>query len=740
MCVWKTTADTLDFDDVEIIKRLYLNYPVKKFIDAKDSMGISACKGMGKTYLLKVKRIRLMRSESEKEDILLLPKDQLVDVPGPILFNKTQVRFLSSYYNWVNLWIGCISIYLLSVPEIKQSIYAEGISDLDPTVQKLINQDNSGVFSVLSFVLNDGTQKSLRAVAQSSGILFSLIQRIQRPIYFFVDKLEEPFNRYFYRISGHSAVADGRYNSSLWAYAQLGFAEAVYSLYSGRHHIKIFYGIRQEALYGCEHITRESTKIYSMITKLTYDFNDLREMCKLYIKEEANENLMLPSLANSNPFKALCGIDTIKHRSGRSEHIWAYIYRHSLQRPRDIMEMALAIYENVVRAKIQKRLIEDETSVVRICRHWINEISTRQCMDYLTGLEPFMALEENIAFAQNVLSFLKNLPTNVFTLDSIVKYCHKKNKNGGAVECGSCESIHYFSALYNIGLLGYIYKSRSEEGYKNYIKQIGESIYLTSKQTLPEAEMYYAHPGLSNIIKEERGKAQTQYIPSYFIINSNEIFVEERELQRLQHFCAALVGNTREQYVFLTSTGRDLGETRKRIKLQLEKAGYRVLGYEFDDFPEMNDDGVPFADHYAGETHDHCIDVLLTCKHLIYIFDGRFGGVYSGKKYQQYIDENSHVITFQPSVSFVEYLIAKTFGKNVKIYVSEKVDLLRGEWLLTGSPDKISSHIVDNSRVYRQLGCFNALGNGTWFDKYPDSLVLEKFISKHFPPLNAGNN
>lgn len=471
-----------------------------------------------------------------------------------------------------------------------------------------------------------------------------------------------------------------------------------------------------------------------MITKLSYDFSDLREMFEIYIREESDKNLVMPLCVKSNPCKALCGIDYIEHHSGRLEHIWAYIYRHSLQRPRDIMEMALALYENIVCAPNLNA--KDESSLVRICRHWINEISTRQCMDYLMGLEPFMAFEENIAFAHNIITFLKYLPTNVFTPDSIKIYCHKINSCASLSACGSCNHMHFFSTLYNIGLLGYIYESASEIGYKNSIKPIGDSIYQTTAQTLPNAVLYYAHPGLGNIIKEERGKAQLQYSPSYLIINSNEIFAETKEVERLQHFCTALIGNVAERRVFLTSTGRGLEETRKRIKMQLEQAGYEVVGFEFETFPEMQHDGVPFSKHHSGETHDHCLDVVLSCKHLIYIFDGRFGGEYCGERYQQYVDECSSVIKIQPSISFMEYLVAKTFGKNTKIYVSEKVDLLRGEWLLAGSPEKIKSHIVDNSKVYKQLGYFNALGNGSWYDKYQDSLVLERFISKHFPLLN----
>lgn len=733
MCIWNIMADVFDFDNHEITQLLYVNYPVKKFMDAKQSMGVAACKGMGKTFLLKAKRMHLNESAGN-EGALLLPKNQLVDTPVSFVLNKTHIRFLSSYYNWVDLWIGCISIYLLSQKEIKAEFSETDFSDLNDTVQNLINIDNNGVFHVLNRIINKNSQRELRDVSQAAGLLFALLQRINRPVYLFVDKLEEPFNRIYYEIPGSSVAADGRYNSSIWAYSQLSFAEAVYRLYSGRHHIKIYYGIRQEVLYGCENITRESTKIIQqMVSKLEYNCDDLYKMFQIYVKREKPENLLIPSCIEEDPVKALCGVSTIKHRSNSVEQIWAYIFRHSLQRPRDIMAMAMTLYENIVRDSVSK----DETSLVRTCRHWINEISTRECMDYLTCLEPLFSTEEKNTFLHDILGFLRLLPTNVFTIETIIEYCHKYNKCNDKIECSKCSNSHYFSMLYNIGLLGYIYESKSELGHKNSIKHIGNNIYSTSNHTLPNAELYYAHPGLGNIIMQERDKAQLKYIPSNFVINSSEIFANSPEVTMLQHFCKSILGNTKDNRVFLTSTERDLSDMRKRIKNYLESAGYVVLAYEFDDFPQMRPDGMPFAEHHVGETHDHCLDIMLTCKHVIYIFGGRFGGIYKGKNYQQYIDENNEIIKIQPSVSFTEYLVAKKFGKNTKVYVSEKVELARGEWLRNNSSESYTSNHVDNLKVFKQLGYFNSLGNATWYDKYQDAIMLENYISKHFPKLDG---
>lgn len=201
------------------------------------------------------------------------------------------------------------------------------------------------------------------------------------------------------------------------------------------------------------------------------------------------------------------------------------------------------------------------------------------------------------------------------------------------------------------------------------------------------------------------------------------------------HICAALLGNENDKRVFLTYTDRDWSDTRLRIKAQLERAGYEVFGYEFENFPSMSAGNALDEADRQGETHDYGIDVILSCKHLIYIFGGRFGGEYRGSNYSQYAAECSNIIKIQPSVSFMEYLVAKRFGKNAKVYVWEKVDTARGEWIENGAPETYNSKVVDKVQVLKQLGYFNALGNGTWYDKYSNELMLERFISNHFPLL-----
>lgn len=723
MCVWSVEADIFDFDDDDILELVYLNNEVKRFLSATDSMGVAACKGMGKTFLLKAKRMQMQKNHS----VLFLPKNRLVDVSGTVYIDKMHMNFLSSYSNWISIWLSCICIYILSLDNFSDIIDIDEKQELPESVQLLLCKENDGIFNVLHKILNLKSKEKLNEIVQSSGILFDYVQRIQQSIVLFVDKLEEPFNRGYYSIPGDSNSAHGKYNSSIWAYAQLAFAEAVYILFSARHHIKIFFSIRKEALYRGEEISIEYNKVRDRVVTLKYTPEELFEMFSLYISRENDSDLCYPEYARVNPIKSLVGMDIIIHKSGVEENIWDYIYRHTFQRPRDIMEMCIAIHQHIITNKTVRN--SEVTEQIRVLRHWINEISTMECQQYLSTLEPFMSQSDNIHFKEEVISLARQLPTNVFTSDSIKYYCHQINKKEDKIDCNSCVGIHYFSTLYNIGLLGCIHKSVNDNTFHNVIKHIGESKFDSRHSSLPNEILYYAHPGFGNIIEKEREVNMLSYTPCQYIVNSFSNQLTSSQVRFMNDAILSIMGNVKEDSVFITSTGRDLKEARQSIKAILESKGYNVVMYEDPEFPQMN---VSEENMRKGATHDHCIDAIMKCKHLIYIFSGRFGGRYQGEKYQAYIEKYKDVIKIQPSVSFMEYLVAKENGKNVKIYVDEKVDITRGEYIANGKSEEYKSKVVDNNDVYKQLSYFNELGNATWYDLYNSLSNLEEYINAHF--------
>jgi hypothetical protein len=458
---------------------------------------------------------------------------------------------------------------------------------------------------------------------------------------------------------------------------------------------------------------------------LSYTPEELYEMFCLYVSRENPENLSCPEIANSNPIKALVGLDVIKHWSGEEEMIWDYIYRHTFQRPRDIMEMCETIHRNIVRLKRPEKDVDEQKT--KLLRHWINEISAMECMAYLSFLEPFMSKDDNILFKEKILKFARQLPMNIYTNEAIKYFCQAENECIDK-DCIDCDNMHYFSTLYNIGLLGYLHRSVNTNKLEMKIKHIGESVYDSSHRTLPSAEMYYLHPGFGNIVQKEREVSMKAYFPCKYTLNSFKTNVSEEKFRYMCDMVISTLGNLNEKRVFITSTGRDLKDQRAKVKEILENKGYEVMMYESPNFPLMENN---IGNAYAGATHDHCIDVMMTCKHLIYLFSGRYGGRYAGHKYTSYYMEEE-VIEGVPSISFMEYLVGKKNGKNVKVYVNEKVEISRGEYIANNQPKEYKSNVVDNIEVYKQLGYFNQLGNGTWYDLYNGYSDLEKFIDKQF--------
>ena len=87
-------------------------------MNSNSSKGIAGCKVMGKTFLLRAKRIKMQNEVNNS--ILILPRDRVVDAFGSLPLNNVHINFLSSYSNWKSLWISCISIYLLSQKEFEE--------------------------------------------------------------------------------------------------------------------------------------------------------------------------------------------------------------------------------------------------------------------------------------------------------------------------------------------------------------------------------------------------------------------------------------------------------------------------------------------------------------------------------------------------------------------------------------------------------------------------------------------
>ncbi len=123
MCRWIVDADRLqmhDFDD----KILYRNKVVESFINNDRNLGIEAPKGMGKTFLMKCKRMK-----SQSQGIRCFPQDSMCDILDKVTFEDSMLKYLEDYTTWIDLWKISICLSLiktdLTTDTIKNEILKE---------------------------------------------------------------------------------------------------------------------------------------------------------------------------------------------------------------------------------------------------------------------------------------------------------------------------------------------------------------------------------------------------------------------------------------------------------------------------------------------------------------------------------------------------------------------------------------------------------------------------------------
>ena len=168
MCIWKIEADIIDFNDTEP-SLLYRNAKVDLFMNASDSMTVSAVKGMGKTFLLKAKRYLT----GQKSGVTILPINNYLDVPSSISIKKQHITIFSDYYRWIEIWICAISIYFLSLDKyryiVEQSAETDSLTD---KTKEFLKQKNTGAWNVLSKLTKLDTKSELFNLLSNADTLF----------------------------------------------------------------------------------------------------------------------------------------------------------------------------------------------------------------------------------------------------------------------------------------------------------------------------------------------------------------------------------------------------------------------------------------------------------------------------------------------------------------------------------------------------------------------------------------
>lgn len=480
---WVVDANLLHIgSDIEDFKRSFLleTDKTRAFLrmpseDGENKYIISASKGFGKTLLLKCKNFIIRQNQN---DYMVLPHDFLLDKPGktsPISRERLRAPRYSTLSFWTDIWTDaiCISTINAIAPEKFTEIASKFFRD---TCQLHIRMTASEMFHLL-LSLNSKKYDSINEEIGAS--IVPVFRSIHRKIAIFIDNLDDYFFPELYESDSKNTGKD------IWVLGQLGLVEAIRVLRDVNPHIKIFASIRAEALHLGYAITPNSQQIRGITVELSYSDEELKN---IFLRNVARVPRVRASKKDKTDIiSVFIGEHNrrVRHRfTGKEELFLDFVIRHTLRRPRDLMEIG-AVLTNISppyeAEKIKEAVFEGAKSAVRT---------------FFQTMRPFSPVPKNEIF--------KHINKNVLEMEDLKRISRVYNLSIG-IDDERCFT-HPFCSLYRLGLLGRLHRGSIS---KNAIQKFQVPHYFLSEDAehiLPNSAAFVVHPAIDELIHEYNGE------------------------------------------------------------------------------------------------------------------------------------------------------------------------------------------------------------------------------------------
>ena len=444
---------------------------------------VVAPKGYGKTFLLKSKRILL---QSGNDNPFCLPENQLVDATisdSPSLSQADMQRFVD-YAFWCQVW----SVALMT-SVVKNSMNFSSVDPDDfrsPIIRQLLLSTYSvSPFDAFKRLVNSNREFQQARRTHDFTTLMSYYRQIRRPVAVFVDTIDEYFEEYVDRgqYAENASYLHRNKDSRIWIVGQLGICRAIRELLGVNPHIKIFASIRKEAFNDLDHYDRNAVNINSLVVQLHYTSDELSHIIDKNIAFMKRDNLVQPK--GATPIARFIGASNIRivnPITKKSEFFYDFVLRHTLYRPRDLMLIGGKIAQIPAAERTQERL-----------RAAIDQAASEIIRHYLAEMRGFIEVPDRLLFSL--------IPTNVLERRDL-----KRIANAYAAKMKSREAEgfdeHPFCALYRLGLLGVVRRSREQKDLQIFRQP--HDIEKTNL-ILPAERLFLVHPALDDIIAQQSG-------------------------------------------------------------------------------------------------------------------------------------------------------------------------------------------------------------------------------------------
>jgi len=467
MAIWSKEADTIsitsNWDEVP----LYINKNLNMFLNSGSKHFIVAPKGYGKTLLLKAK------SQKYREDGLtsqFYPSNLLCEKIGTGVnvknFRLEDVIKFQEISQWEILWDLSLSIIILQ--SVKKEIPEE--------ISEMIGEANS-ISDIISIFLHERSS-IYKLQAFLPKFLRPSIRNLRESISLFIDNIDEAFVDHE-PVKPNNKILKEKL-SVVWRNAQLAFIESTKRVHGLNSHIKIFGSIRLEALESSFSSNDLQTGEYC--TFIEYTIDELEKIFLENINKTEASALIFP--ISKNKLEAFFGFVMVEHpyilqKTGDSkkvqENIFLYLFRHTLGRPREIIEIGQKL----------KNIKPSDRSLTKI-KEIIHEKSAMLLNQYKKEVIPFFDNEKY----DLVKSFAN---TNILKRTEIQYFTNKQSFEPNAL----WDVIEYF---YQLGLIGFVTKD-SDGILVQKFRTVSEYSKLRNEQ-LPNSEYYLMHSAVEEDLKK----------------------------------------------------------------------------------------------------------------------------------------------------------------------------------------------------------------------------------------------
>lgn len=472
MRAWTVDADDIQVADDLTTRELHQTPGIEAFLAPHrgDKFIVVATKGFGKTLLLKAKRVAL------QERAVCLPQDSLLDKPvGDKIFSADMVALYSHVEPWSNVWLIAIATATLKRLGMADDLRVSG------RLHALVSDDS--LRSVIDHFVNllDLPRSELfKCVNDTNNRLVPRLRTIATPVAIFIDSVDEYFNKHIKHRSAHTS-GTGLLSPSIWYYSQMGLVQVAYELRRISHHLKVFASVRKEAFAKFSEETSMVQQYRGSAIDISYSKPSLKEIFFNNIRQEKEKNLCAPAQLRSDPVAAFLGRTTVTHTyTGEVEDVFDYIYRHTLQRPRDLMTLG----------QMLSNLSPDERRAEAKVKVAVNTGATEIAEEYLNEISPYIGDVD----LPRLFSMLRRHILPREELGAVREEYSAVSEAAGGLSDGDV-----FAVLFRAGLLGCIRQDLVSGSHVQRFLLPGDET-LDRGSGLPASSHYLVHPILAEVV------------------------------------------------------------------------------------------------------------------------------------------------------------------------------------------------------------------------------------------------